>query len=117
MIVGWGERSETHHIPAIVDGFRCALPILRSEPLQHAPARRGPRRERGLQQIAAGRGFPVEHLAGGEGAGQATDHEIGVDFAKGDSACGRDRARDRRASDFGRIAEMAKIAAALTRWR
>src|SRR5205085_2861228 len=29
--VGWVERSETHHLSAqIIDGFRCALPILRS---------------------------------------------------------------------------------------
>ena len=36
MNVGWVERSETHHLAARreVDGFRCALPILRVQLLQ-----------------------------------------------------------------------------------
>ena len=58
--------------------------------------RRDSRRERRLQQIAAGRGFPVQHLAGRKHAGQAAEHEIVVEFIEGDSARGRDRARNRR---------------------
>jgi hypothetical protein len=41
-------------------------------------SRRRAGRERGLQQVAAGRRFPVEHLAGGEDTGQTADHEIGA---------------------------------------
>src|SRR5438552_11041808 len=65
------------------------------KPLQGSLPRRRPRLERGLQQLAAGRRFPVEHFAGGENAGQAADHEVGVEFIKDDSARARDRARDR----------------------
>jgi hypothetical protein len=28
-VVGWVERSDTHHFPAIIDGYRVAQPILR----------------------------------------------------------------------------------------
>jgi len=75
----------------------------RLEPLQRSSARRSTRSKRRLQQIAAGRGFPVQHLAGGEDAGQAAEHEVGIEVVEGNAACGRDRAGDRRnAGEFDR---------------
>src|SRR4030088_2915565 len=73
-----------------------ALLTMRSKPFQSAPSRRRAGGERGLQQIAAGWRFPVEHFAGGEDAGQPADHEIGVEFIKRYPARSRDRTRDRR---------------------
>ena len=52
------------------------------KPPQRPPARRCARRKRRLQQITAGRRFPVEHLAGGEHAGQPPQHEIGVELVE-----------------------------------
>jgi hypothetical protein len=65
-------------------------------PTESPPARRRPRRKRRLQQIAAGRGFPIQHLAGGKDTRQAAKHEVGIDFAERNPARGRDRTRDRR---------------------
>ena len=39
-------------------------------------------RKTGLQKIAAGRGFPIEHFAGDENAGLAAQHEIVVDLVE-----------------------------------
>ena len=53
-----------------------------------------------LQQVAARRRFPVEHLAGDERAGHATQHERLVDLGEcdpagtGDGACDRHRRFD-----------------------
>ncbi len=56
-----------------------------------------------LQQITAGRRFPVEHLAGGEDAGQPADHETGIEFVERNAAGGGNRTRDRRrAVEFDR---------------
>ena len=51
--------------------------------------------EAGLQQVAAGRRFPIEHFAGDEHAGLAVKHEAIVDFGEANAARGRDGSIDR----------------------
>src|ERR1700722_2070170 len=62
-------------------------------------ARGGGGRESGLQQIAAGRRLPVDHLAGNEDARALPQHEVLVDLIPRDAAGGRDRPGDRSGSD------------------
>ena len=76
--------------------FSIFFPAPPAQPLQRAAAGRGAGREARLQQVAAGRRLPVEHLAGGEHAGQAAQHEALVELVERDAARGRDRACDRR---------------------
>ena len=66
------------------------------QPVQRAAPRRRAGRKYGLQQIAAGRGFPIQHFAGDEGAGARLQHEAVVDLGEGHAAGGRDGARDGR---------------------
>jgi hypothetical protein len=47
-----------------------------------------------LQEIAAGGGFPVEHLAGEEDAGPGAQHEVRVEGGERNAAGGGDGARD-----------------------
>ena len=70
---------------AIVTGDQDAR-VTSLEPIQRPSPRRGARRKAGLQQIAAGRRFPVEHLAGGEYARKPPQHEAFVKLAPGDAA-------------------------------
>ena len=53
------------------------------------------RAETRLDQVAAGRGVPCDHLAGHPGAGPVEEHAGVVDGIKGDAAGGRDGAIDR----------------------
>src|ERR1700722_18796277 len=62
-------------------------------------ARGGGGRESGLQQIAAGRRLPIDHLAGNEDARALPQHEVLVDLTPRDAAGGRDRPGDRSGSD------------------
>ena len=62
---------------------------------KHTPPRRRAGGKTGLQQITAGRRFPVQHLAGDKDAGTAPEHEVIVDLVEGDAACGGDRGFDR----------------------
>ena len=71
-------------------------PFAPFEPLQRPLPAAAPVANDACKQIAAGRRFPVEHLAGGKHAGQPAEHEIGVEFVERDSARGRDRPRNRR---------------------
>ena len=97
------ERSDVPTMLAQLDGGIASLTHPTIQPLQRTPPRRSPRRKRRLQQIAAGRRFPIQHLAGREHAGQTAEHEIGIEFIERDPARGRDRARDRGgAGEFDR---------------
>ena len=68
------------------------------EPFQCAAAGQCAGREAALQQVATGRRFPVEHLAGDEHAGTAPQHQVFVDGFPANAAGGRDRGLDRRRS-------------------
>src|ERR1700682_3628971 len=61
---GEGGCDEAIHSAPGLDGL---LRFARNdaEIFQRPPSRRSTRGERGLQEIAAGRGFPVQHFAGG----------------------------------------------------
>ena len=76
-----------HAVHAVFDALR-----YRAAPSPAAT----PVAKRRLQQIAAGRRFPVEHLARDEHAGPLLQHEALVDRVEWHAAGGRDRARDRR---------------------
>src|SRR3984957_14667496 len=62
-------------------------------------ARGGGGRESGLQQIAAGRRLPIDHLAGNEDARALPQHEVLVDLTPRDAPGGRDRPGNRSGSD------------------
>src|ERR1700733_3046857 len=70
-----------------------------ARPTRRSAASRGAGRERGLEQIAAGRRLPVDHLAGNEDARALPQHEVLVDLTPRDPAGGRDRPGDRSGSD------------------
>src|SRR4051812_20558490 len=70
--------------------------LLAREPPRRAASGRGASREAGLQQVAAGWRFPVEHLAGRKRARAALEHEMLVELVERNPAGGRDRARERR---------------------
>ena len=74
---------------------RPPLPSHASAPLRRSDAGG----ERRLQQIAAGRRLPVEHLAGGEHAGPPLQHERVVDLAERNAAGGGDGAIERCRTD------------------
>src|SRR5690606_12368077 len=65
------------------------------QPIMGAFTRRPTRREAGGQQIAASRGFPIEHFAGNEEAGYASQHVVLVHLAPGNAAGRRYRLADR----------------------
>ena len=46
------------------------------------------RGEAALNEVTAGRGFPIDHLARDEDAGQTAEHEIVIELAPRDTACG-----------------------------
>ena len=47
-----------------------------------------------MEEVAAGRGFPVEHLAAAIHAGEFAQHQRVVEFAPADAACAADRFGD-----------------------
>ena len=75
-----------------------ALRLL-ARPTRRRAASRRAGRECGLQQIAARRRLPVDHLAGDEESRTLPQHEALVDLTPRDAAGGRDRPGDRSGSD------------------
>ena len=84
-------KSPQSHLPKVEDLFSFPLAGLLSpetlttrrpfgQPFQRAARRRRAGGEHRLQQVAAGRGFPIQHFSGDERAGPRLQHEAIVDL-------------------------------------
>ena len=105
-ILGWRGRDEIVHRDDLVLMPRAAQP---RAPVQRRAPGRGAGGEAGLQQVAAGRRLPVQHLAGGEDAGAAMQHQALVHLLEASAAGRGDGAIE------ARIGAMSVSGSALTR--